>query len=89
MEKLDELKALAKEYVQRPDIKARAKELRRVLRGESGNLGWPSRGGYRGGDDDDDSGGGGGSDDGGAADSPVTVPPPPPVGDVGTPGLIR
>ena len=104
MEKLDELKALAKEYVQRPEIKARAKELRRVLRGETGNSGWPTRGfGSDDDDDDDDDGGGGGGgggggrgsrgggggDEGGAADAPVPVPPPPPVGDGGTPGLIR
>ena len=95
MEKLDELKALAKEYVQRPEIKARAKELRRVLRGETGNSGWPTRGFGSDDDDDDDDGGGGGSrgggggDEGGAADAPVPVPPPPPVGDGGTPGLIR
>lgn len=85
MEKLDELKALAKEYVQRPEIKARAKELRRVLRGETGNSGWPTRGNARDDDDDDDGRDGGG----GAAEAPVSVPPPPPVGDGGTPGLIR
>lgn len=40
-ERLNELKALAKEYLERPEVKARAEELRRVLRGES-NSGWPS-----------------------------------------------
>lgn len=40
-ERLSELKALAKEYLKRPEVKARAEELRRVLGGES-NSGWPS-----------------------------------------------
>lgn len=34
-ERLNELKALAKEYLEQPEVKARAEELRRVLRGES------------------------------------------------------
>ncbi|CAM9493080.1 unnamed protein product, partial [Discosporangium mesarthrocarpum] len=34
-EQLEQLKALAKEYTQRPEIQARAKELRRLLSGES------------------------------------------------------
>lgn len=42
-EKLDGLKALAKEYVKRPEIQARAEELRRLLRGEA-NTGWLSTG---------------------------------------------
>lgn len=102
VERLDELKALAKEYVQRPEIKARAKELRRVLRGEAGNSGWPSRGGPDSDDEDEDDdgdsnndnrekggGGGGGSDGIGSRDPPLPLPPPPPAGDGGNPGLIR
>ncbi|CAN0132860.1 unnamed protein product [Ectocarpus sp. 4 AP-2014] len=80
VEKLDELKALAKEYTQRPDIKARAEELRRVLRGENSNSGWPSIG--RGGGSGDDGGDGG---DSGGGDEP----PLPPAGDGVSGGLIR
>lgn len=77
MEKLDELKALAKEYTQRPEIKARAEELRRLLRGENSNSGWPSIG--RGGGSGDDGGDSGGGDE----------PPLPPAGDGVSGGLIR
>lgn len=58
VERLDSLKALAKEYVERPEVQARAKELRRILRGESSNSGWPSIG--SGGSDSVGSGGSGG-----------------------------
>lgn len=47
-ERLDALKKLAKEYVERPEVKAKAEELRRVLRGDA-NSGWPSVGGGGGG----------------------------------------
>lgn len=60
VERLDSLKTLAKEYVQRPEVQARAKELRRILRGESNSSGWPSIGGGGGGGDGGGDGGGGG-----------------------------
>lgn len=44
-EKLAELKTLAKEYVSSPEVQARAKELRRLLRGDETNFSWPGSGG--------------------------------------------
>lgn len=51
-EKLDGLKTIAKEYLERPEIKARTEELRRLLSGEA-VLGRPSVFGGEGGETSD------------------------------------